>query len=131
MISKSLSKKDFKYFEESYLFSEISNDNRREFQRRKSSFISELVYLLFNHRETPSELKEISKIIISSLKSSESVYLDKVFSYKNHNPFLQFNFRAYLITLKKISVILKNSKYHSVENVLEQCSLKECLLKCF
>lgn len=131
MISKTYKKRYQDIFEESYYIPQVPRLNLKEFQKRKSSLISELSFLLTTHHNSKNEYINISKLIISTLNAPETYFFDKIFSFKKIDPFENFDLKDYLITIKKISILLKSYPFSSVQQTLENCSTERFFIKLF
>ena len=82
---------------------------RYEAQRRKFSYLSQLISLLFAHKNSHRRVNEISMIINLALNGSEEAYLDKKFFINREKEFTKFKNREYLEELTKIHEILLKS----------------------
>ena len=131
MIAKTYKKRYQDIIEETLYIPQIAKVNLKEFQKRKLSLISELTFLLTFHNNSKNEYKNISKLIISTLNAPETYFFDKIFSFKNYNPFENYDLKDYLITIKKVSSLLKQPSFLSVQQILENCSLERFFIKLF
>jgi hypothetical protein len=82
---------------------------RYEAQRRKYSYLSRLVSILFAQKNFYGRFNEISTLIILALNGSEEAYLDKKFYISIEHPFPNFKIRDYLKEIGKIHEILLKS----------------------
>jgi len=131
MITKTYKKRYQGIVEETNYIPQIPKLNLKEFQKRKSSLISELSFLLTTHNNSKNDYINISKLIISTLNAPETYFFDKIFSFKKNNPFENFDLKDFLITIKKISSLLKQSSFMPVQQILENCSLERFFIKLF
>jgi hypothetical protein len=131
MITKSYKKRYQDIIEENYNLPQVPKLSLKEFQKRKSSLLSELTFLLTTHHNSKNEFINISKLIISTLNAPEKYFFDKIFSFKKKNPFENFDLKDYLITIKKVSSLLKHTSYLPVQKILENCSLERFFIKLF
>ncbi|TFG08111.1 MAG: hypothetical protein EU539_03245 [Promethearchaeota archaeon] len=129
MMSRSYNKKTQYYLEEIQNPFKNSFFNIKEFQKRKFFFISELLLFLFNRRKTRETYKHVSDLIKISLFSPESYFLDKIFSIKLNSQFEDFNFRDYIIIIKKIIALLKQHSAISNRELLKNCQLERFFIK--
>jgi len=131
MIAESLKKKFQSIFIETQYRVKRTKQNSKKFQKRKFTFISELAVLLTTHNTSQNEFKKISALIISTLKAPETFFCDKIFSLTNDNPFEYFDSNDCLITIKKVSILLKQSSLLSVQQILKNCSTERFFIKLF
>jgi len=131
MIAESLKKKFQTIFIETQYTAKPTKYDSKEFQKRKLSFISELAVLLTTHNTSQNEFKKISTLIVSTLKAPEPYFCDKIFSFTNDNPFESFNSNDCLITIRKISILLKQPSFLSVQQILKNCSTERFFIKLF
>ncbi len=131
MIAKTYKKRYQDIIEETYYIPQVSKLNLNEFQKRKSSLISELTFLLTTHNNSKNEYTNISKLIISTLNAPEAYFLDKIFSFKKINPFECFDLKDYLVTIKKVSSLLGQNSFLPVQKILENCNLERFFIKLF
>ena len=131
MIAKTYKKRYQDIIEEIYYIPQVSKLNLKEFQKRKSSLISELTFLLISHNNSKNEYTNISKLIISTLNAPEAYFFDKIFSFKKRNPFENFDLKDYLVTIKKVSSLLGQTSFLPVRQILENCNLERFFIKLF
>ena len=131
MIAESLKKNVKNIFIDIQYTAKPTKHDSKEFQKRKLSFISELAVLLTTHNTSQNEFKKISTLIVSTLKAPETYFCDKIFSFTNDNPFEYFNTNDCLITIKKISILLKQPSFLSIQQILKNCSTERFFIKLF
>ena len=100
-----------------------------EFQRRKSQFINELSCLLFTHKEDREMGVIISELIVVTLTIQERYFLDKVYTMSKNSLFTAFDLNDYLIILKKIHMLLFQSRYLSDKKRLRFYRLERFCIK--
>ena len=96
---------------------------RYEAQRRKFSYLSQLISLLFTPENSQGHFNEISRLIILALNGSEEAYLDKKFFLNREKELTKFKNREYLEELIKIHrIILKSISLNCQQrvNLLQQ-----------
>jgi len=131
MIAKTYKKRYQDLIEENFYIPQVPKLDLKEFQKRKASLISELTFLLTTHNNSKNEYTNISKSIISTLNAPETYFLDKTFSFKKNNPFENFDLSDFLLTIKKVSSLLKQTSFLTVRQILENCSLERFFIKLF
>ena len=131
MIAKTYKKRYQDIIEEIYYIPQVSKLNLNEFQKRKSTFISELTFLLTTHNNSKNEYANISKLIISTLNAPEAYFFDNIFSFKTINPFENYDLTDFLLTLKKVSSLLGQTSFLPVRQILENCNLERFFIKLF
>ncbi|TFG27716.1 MAG: hypothetical protein EU532_06910 [Promethearchaeota archaeon] len=131
MIAKTFKEIYKDYSAETRQITQITIFNSKEFQKRKLSLISELAVLLTTHNNSQKEYKNISKLIISTLKAPEAFFSDKAFSFTTRNPFENYAFKEYLLTIKKVSILLKQPLFLSVRQILKNCSAERFFINMF
>ena len=131
MIAKTFKEKYKDFFTETQHITQITLFDIREFQKRKLSFISELALLLTTHCNSQKEYENISKLIVSTLKAPEAFFCDKIFSFTTHNPFENYDFKEYILTIKKVSILLKQPMFLSVQQILKNCSIERFFINLF
>jgi len=100
-----------------------------EFQRRKSQFINELSCLLFTHKKDREIGVIISELIVFTLTIQERYFLDKVYTASKNSLFTAFDLNDYLIILKKIHMLLFQSRYLSDKERLRFYHLERFCIK--
>jgi len=99
------------------------------FQRRKSQFINELSCLLFIHKKDREIRVIISELIVFTLTIQERYFLDKVYTASKTNLFTAFDLNDYLIILKKIHMLLFQSRCLSDKEKLRFYRLERYCIK--
>jgi len=100
-----------------------------EFQKRKSQFINELSCLLFTHKEDSEIGVIISELIVFTLTIQERYFLDKVYTASKNSLFTAFDLNDYLIILKKIHMLLFQSRCLSDKERLRFYRLERFCIK--
>ncbi len=131
MIAKTYKKRYQDLIEENFYIPQVPKLDLKEFQKRKASLISELTFLLTTHNNSKNEYTNISKSIISTLNAPETYFFDKIFSFKKNNPFGNFDLKDSLITIKKVSSLLKQTSFLTIRQILENCILERFFIKLF
>ena len=131
MIAKTFKEKYKHYLAETQHITQITIIDSKEFQKRKFSFVSELAVLLTTHNNSQKEYKKISKLITFTLKAPEAFFRDKAFSFRTPNPFENYAFKEYLLTIKKVSILLKQPLFLSVQQILKYCSTERFFINMF
>ena len=104
---------------------------KKEFQRRKFQFITELASLLCVHKNTKDLFTIITDLIIFSLQRGESCFLDKTFIEKNRNLFTHFNVKNYFMVFKKIHKLVFQSSNLSDRQKVKFLQLERYFIKLY
>ncbi len=111
-------------------------DNKRtlasnEFQKRKFRFINELSCLLFAHKKDRDISVIISKLIIFTLSIHEHHFLDKAYTSAMEQMSSVYEPHEYLRILKKIHILLFQTRCLSEEERLRFYRLERFCIKCY
>ncbi|MFX0069736.1 MAG: hypothetical protein ACFFAO_01470 [Candidatus Hermodarchaeota archaeon] len=129
MITKSRNKKAQYIVEQPEKLLSISPFTSKEFQKRKFSLLSELLSFLYSHNRIDGTFQHISNLILLSLITPETTFLDKIFSVRINYHFKNFYFKDHIVIIKKISSLLKQDVSITNKQLLKYCRLERFFIK--
>jgi len=123
----------------------LFNFDKKEGQKCKFQFISELVSILFKQKGCQDTFQNISNLIVMSLKESEDKFADILFSGNNEMDFrdsegkfeklLSFKFGnqkdKYLLMLNRVRSIFNNCPDLTIKQKFDYCAIERYFMKSY